>query len=236
MDKGYQILRGVFGRDEIDAIVDGITVSSFGGHRRGGIRNPLAIFPQLIPLAYDPKLKKIVEKKLSDQAQLRRAILFDKTPDSNWKVSWHQDLTIAVSEKKVGTDGYGPWSIKNGIPHVQPPLKILERMLTLRIHLDDCSEQNGALKVVANSHRSGKLPAREIQKLRKNYEVCECLKGDVLLMSPLLLHASSISRNTNHRRILHLEYCDAPLDGNLEWGICQQVESANSACETAPSS
>jgi hypothetical protein len=80
------------------------------------------------------------------------ATLFDKTADANWLVPWHQDLTICV-KKKVDVPGYGPWTIKAGVPHVQPPVAILDRRLAVRIHLDNCSERNGALRVLPGTHR-----------------------------------------------------------------------------------
>lgn len=78
-------------------------------------------------------------------ARVVHGLYFDKHKDVNWKVSLHQDLTIAV-RRQVDIQDYGPWSIKEGIPHVQPPVSILKSMLALRLHLDDTNEENGALR------------------------------------------------------------------------------------------
>jgi hypothetical protein len=50
-----------------------------------------------------------------------RSILFQKPSSFNWRVPWHQDVLIQVREQR-DLSGYGPWSIKEGVPHVQPPL------------------------------------------------------------------------------------------------------------------
>lgn len=147
-----------------------------------------------------------------------RSILFDKTPQENWPVLWHQDLTIAVREHHE-CDGYGPWSVKEETPHVQPPLALLERMVTMRLHLDDTPAENGALKVVPGSHRLGRIRSEQIPGLTGDSVVtCVCQAGDILLMSPLLLHSSSRSMSPQHRRVIHVEFapCDA-LDPRLEW-------------------
>ena len=64
-------------------------------------------------------------------------------------------------------------------------------MLTVRIHLDEVTEENGPLQVIPGSHRSGK-------ELRLNETLPRTVladQGDVLLMRPLLLHASSATRH-----------------------------------------
>lgn len=147
-----------------------------------------------------------------------RGILFDKTPESNWYVTWHQDLSIPVREKSE-TEGYGPWSTKEGILHVQPPASILEKMVSLRIHLDPCAIENGAIKFVVGSHLIGKLEPDEIETVRADREitVCPADRGDIIAMKPLILHASSKAISPNHRRVLHLEYTSAELAGGLAW-------------------
>ena len=162
----------------------------------------------------DARLKDL----LGDDLEPVRSILFDKTPDENWPVPWHQDLTIAVHEK-YDVDGYGTWSVKDGAPHVQPPIAVLETMTTARLHLDDATTSNGALWVVPGSHRSGKLDAGEVRELTSTSAIaCECQAGDVLLMSPLILHSSRRSTVAGHRRVLHVEYARLDvLDSRLAW-------------------
>jgi hypothetical protein len=147
-----------------------------------------------------------------------RAIYFDKSPESNWLVAWHQDLTIAVQEKHEVPD-FGPWSIKDGIPHVQPPVECLAQMLTLRLHLDDADETNGALRVLPRTHKLGRLSTSQILQQRDHTpeHLCTCKAGDALLMRPLLLHASSRATIPSHRRILHIEYAAFDLPSTLQW-------------------
>ncbi|MGJ8722927.1 MAG: phytanoyl-CoA dioxygenase family protein [Roseibacillus sp.] len=147
-----------------------------------------------------------------------RSILFDKTQNENWPVPWHQDLTISVL-KKSETPGYGPWSKKDGSPHVQPPLHLLENMTTIRIHLDDTRKENGALMVIPRSHTHGKMTSSKVADFPKERAtVCECGVGDILTMSPLILHSSKRSEVPRRRRVLHFEYArEEDLDETLEW-------------------
>ena len=148
-----------------------------------------------------------------------RGILFDKNPNANWLVAWHQDLTICV-QKQRDVPGFGPWSVKHGVPHVQPPIALLESMVTARIHLDDTNAANGALHVLPGSHLEGRLRSEAIESWRgRNSPVCcEAMSGDVLLMKPLLLHASSKAESPAHRRIIHLEFAPPQaLAPELSW-------------------
>ncbi len=147
-----------------------------------------------------------------------RSILFDKTQRENWPVPWHQDLTVAVKQMRPAA-GYGPWSVKDGTPHVQPPVALLQHMVTVRIHLDDTPASNGALRVVPRSHRVGRIAPDEIlQHAGEQPVTCECGPGDVLLMSPLILHSSRRSEFPVRRRVLHFEYARLDdLHPDLEW-------------------
>ena len=147
-----------------------------------------------------------------------RSILFDKTKSENWPVLWHQDLTIAVAEERQ-LPGYGPWSSKDGSPHVQPPVSLLESMVTIRLHLDETSATNGALQVIPGSHRNGRIDADRLRDFDKECAVtCECSPGDALLMSPLILHSSRRSKSPARRRVIHFEYArNADLDSSLRW-------------------
>ena len=198
------------------ALVDGT-----GSQRAGkafGIRNLMNAIPVTRALANSDSLRSLVEPILSKSARVVRGIYFDKHPDANWKVAWHQDLTIAVRER-VDVDGFSAWSVKAGITHVQPPLAVLKNMLTLRLHLDDADESNGALRVLPGSHCVGRLDADQIQhwKQRQQTITCAVNRGGVVAMRPLLLHASLPSLNPCHRRVLHFEYAAADLPSGLEW-------------------
>lgn len=155
---------------------------------------------------------------LTSEHQLVRAILFNKTPDTNWYVTWHQDRTVSVSEKFDHPE-WKNWSVKESVLHVQPPLAVLETMVTIRIHLDDTTQDNGCLKIISDSHRYGLLSQDQITEIvtRENIVYCEANTGDALIMRPHLLHASNKSVDPSHRRVLHLEFSDWVLPENICW-------------------
>jgi len=188
------------------------------GHSAFGVRKLLEVASAVGHLAGSAEIRALIEPILGAEAFAVRGIFFDKTPSANWKVAWHQDLTIAV-RRKIEIEGFGPWSVKAGIDHVIPPVEILEKMLALRIHLDDADESNGALKVIPGSHKHGRLNPQQIQALKEERQVvvCSTPAGGVMAMKPLLLHASSASAQPFHRRVIHLEFSSAQLPGGLEW-------------------
>jgi ectoine hydroxylase-related dioxygenase (phytanoyl-CoA dioxygenase family) len=161
---------------------------------------------------------------LGPHARLARAIYFDKLPEANWSVPWHQDLTIAVSEKHEA-DGFGPWSQKDGAWHVQPPASILERMVTIRIHLDDCGIDNGPVRVKSGSHLYGRIKESEMEGWEASEKACVGASGSALIMRPLLLHASSPSKSPAHRRVLHMEYAGEDLPAPLSWYLKNESEA-----------
>jgi ectoine hydroxylase-related dioxygenase (phytanoyl-CoA dioxygenase family) len=201
--------------------IERITANEFASERAGkvfAIRDLLNILPSTRKLANGSLLRSIVEPVLGKRAKVVRAVYFDKHEAANWKVAWHQDLTIAVRQQ-LNVTGYGPWSIKAGIPHVQPPVSVLQNMLTLRLHLDHTDEANGALRVLPGSHKHGRLNAQDIESCQERDEIVtvKVTKGGALLMRPLLLHASSSAKHPRHRRVLHFEYSSSDLPHGLEW-------------------
>jgi ligand-binding SRPBCC domain-containing protein len=211
-DQGFAILSGVLDEAECEELIN-----QLGPVTGAGQRGILGLSP-IAKLASSDPLLSLVEPHLPAQRRPVRAIYFDKNPNSNWMVTWHQDLTIAV-RNKIDVPGFGPWSTKDGVPHVQPPVHLLEQMLTVRLHLDNCDETNGAVRVIPGSHRLGRLSAEDIQKLRiqEPSELCCVVAGGALLMRPLLLHSSGKSRTAGHRRVLHIEYASFALPGGLQW-------------------
>lgn len=218
--EGYELIRGVFTFDELEVLrVEADRVADLEGSVC--VRHLRAKSERISRLAASERIQKLLPRGLFPV----RSILFDKTSDTNWPVAWHQDLTIAVKER-VEIEEYGPWSIKDGSHHVQPPEDLLKQMITVRLHLDDTARTNGALRVIRGSHLSGKIPSKQIlSHVNKSEVVCECQAGDVLLMSPLLLHASNRSEVPNRRRIIHFEYAPPScLDGRLSWHEPQLID------------
>lgn len=219
-EEGFCIIPDVLSLAEIRRLLLNLELvpKAVDSRRHGGTRNLLQ-YDSIRDLANSQKIKKLVSPVLGANAFPVRAILFDKVPESNWKVPWHQDLSIAVCER-IDVKGFGPWSVKAGVLHVQPPASVLERMLAVRIHLDDCGDENGPLRVISGSHLCGRILENEIEEFTKDSTVeCTVPAGGVLLMKPLLLHASAPSRSPEHRRVIHIEYASAGLPGGLRWHV-----------------
>jgi len=209
---GFAIVPQVLGGEQCRELI------SLLGPVNGAGRRGLLALPKIAALAQSDQLLDLVRPSLPAEPLPVRAIYFAKSPDTNWLVTWHQDMTLALQER-TDVRGFGPWSIKDGVPHVQPPVELLEKILTIRIHLDDADEMNGALRVLPGSHRLGRLSSEKIQELRSQQQdfLCTASAGDALLMRPLLLHASGRSTSQRHRRVLHIEYAAFALPPELRW-------------------
>jgi len=183
-----------------------------------GVRNLFQRSASSIALAAHPAVRALPEALLGGHAFVVRAILFDKTADTNWKVPWHQDRTIAV-RNRCDHPGFGPWSTKDGVVHVEPPASVLERMVTVRVHIDDCGPDNGPLRVLPGTHRLGRLDAPSIEHAKATIpeSICTVARGGIIAFAPLLLHASSPALVPEHRRVVHLEFAADPLPEGLDW-------------------
>jgi hypothetical protein len=186
---------------------------------RGGVRNLLA-HATVTRLVKDGRFREALAATMS-QHDIVKATLFDKTAEANWRVQWHQDRAIAVQER-LDLAGYGPWSVKDGTVHVDPPTAVLEQMVAVRVHLDACGSQNGPLRVIPGSHRLGKLSAERLQQVVAAGPVVELTlpQGAMLLMRPLLVHSSLPALSAAHRRVLHLELAPRTLITPLRWPEC----------------
>ncbi len=209
---GFETVAGLIGTESRQELINLLGSSASAG-KRGLLANPA-----VSDLARSALVLNLCRPHMDAEPVPVRAIYFDKSLETNWLVPWHQDLTIAVREQ-VEASGFGPWSTKGGIPHVQPPLEFLQRMLTVRIHLDLADGFTGALRVMPGSHRFGRFSSNEIREFRNHglEHLCVAAPGDCLLMRPLLLHASSRSTGAGHRRILHIEFADFSLPAPLQW-------------------
>jgi ectoine hydroxylase-related dioxygenase (phytanoyl-CoA dioxygenase family) len=211
-NNGFAVVPGVVPPKVIDGLIAAL------GPAPHAIRNLIEVVPAAASLVRRTEVRGLMEEVLGPGAFVVRALLFDKVPGANWKVPWHQDMTIAVDRRR-DVAGFGPWSEKAGIAHVQPPTDLLERMISLRIHLDGSGPGNGPLRVFPGSHRCGRLapPAIEEWRAREAEVILSADRGGVIAMRPLLLHASSASERPGHRRVIHLECAAESLHGGLEW-------------------
>jgi ectoine hydroxylase-related dioxygenase (phytanoyl-CoA dioxygenase family) len=218
--QGFAIIPAVLPPETVDKLVEEIddALKARASHSDHAMRHLIEVVPAVRKVAEEATIRALVKTVLGPSTFVVRSIFFDKTPDANWKVAWHQDLTIAVRQK-IEVAGFTAWSVKDGVAHVQPPVEVLEQMLALRLHLDDCGPANGPLQVIPGSHKSGRLNARQISEWRDRQpaKICSVSRGGALLMRPLLLHASSPATEPKHRRVLHLEFAAEPLPCGLQW-------------------
>lgn len=202
---GFEILGQII-RPETTSSVAAALEKSRTGPARAGIRNVLRI-PAVRSLSEDVSLSGVAKRVLGENALPFRATVFDKSARSNWLVVWHQDIALPLRERR-DISGWGPWSVKEGVLCAHAPAGVLERVLAIRVHLDDSTEDNGPLKVLPGTHTMGLLSDDQIHQLSSSAVAVEChvAAGGVLLMRPLLVHASSKARSTRPRRVLHIEY------------------------------
>jgi hypothetical protein len=220
---GFINLPALFSAPEIDGIIrsledaftqpgDAASIRSQAGSVYAA-RNVLMLWPPAADVWRVPPLPGILAAVLGPAYGLVRALFFDKPPDQTWALPWHKDMTIAVRDNRLPSRHFSKPTRKASVPHVEAPREVLEWMLTARIHLDDVTDENGPLRVIAGSHRSGKALELGDELPRTLYTD----RGDVLLIRPLVAHCSNRSHpgTTRHRRILHLEFAAS---GNLPDG------------------
>jgi ectoine hydroxylase-related dioxygenase (phytanoyl-CoA dioxygenase family) len=216
---GFAIAPEVLSPSEAQRLIDEIDRSSLR-RTKAGIRHALRL-PVIARLARKPQLLDLAREILGDEALPFRATLFDKSPLANWLVVWHQDTALPLRDRQE-TPGWGPWSVKDEVVYAHAPASALQRVLALRIHLDNCTADNGPLRVLPRTHTQGVLTDDGIEQLAAQIDPVDCLvpQGGVLAMRPLLVHASSKSRSEAPRRVLHIEYAPSMMiDTHLELAI-----------------
>ena len=216
---GYAIIPDVLTSEEIQTLAVSLEHANLP-RSRAGIRHLLS-HPEIAQVANDPRMLDIAQQVLGESAFPFKATLFDKSPDANWLIVWHQDTALPLRETHE-TAGWGPWSVKDGITYAHAPASALKKVVALRLHLDDSTGENGPLRVVPGTHNKGVLTDNEVERrVTEQFTVnCTVNAGGVVAMRPLLIHASSKSQSACSRRVLHIEYCSNMLVGpKLELAI-----------------
>ncbi len=225
---GFAVIEGLLSPRRVAELLEALRAYSQGEHEgvldRGGevygARDLLWRVPEISSLASSPEVLSLIQQFLGPAAFPVRGLFFDKTLSTNWNLPWHQDLTVAVSARR-GVPGFGPWTRKAGIPHAHAPAALLARMVTIRLHLDDCGPGDGPLRVLPGSHLDGKLSAQALGAWSSRAGAlavdCNVRAGGAVIVRPLLVHASSSRTLPGHRRVIHLEYAAEDLPDGLEW-------------------
>jgi len=211
---GFSVVPSVLEQAECDHL---LSLVAEAGCTAAGTRNILRL-PWCKELALALKVRGSLANLLSPNSVAVQCTLFEKSPEKNWLVTLHQDLSIPVLEKISPPDCSG-WSEKEGVIYTQPPIAVLEQLVAVRVHLDKCGPENGPLRVVPESHRLGRLADSDIAKERNRLVEIECHvpKAGALVMRPLLLHASSKARSPTFRRVLHFLFGPPMLPFGLRW-------------------
>lgn len=202
---GYAILPQVLTSEEIDQLLSDLERSA-AQRSRAGVRHLMTI-PAVTKLANDHRMLGIAQAVLGNDALPFKATLFDKSPEANWLITWHQDTALPLCEKQEIL-GWGPWSTKEGVVYAHAPASALERVVALRLHFDDSNLDNGPLRVIPGSHCEGVLSDEQVEKIVDKGGSVTCLveQSGVIVMRPLIIHASSKSQSDRPRRVLHIEY------------------------------
>ncbi|CAD0220837.1 phytanoyl-CoA dioxygenase family protein [Chryseobacterium sp. D764] len=222
LEYGFAVINNVFSQkelEEINHVLQHIDTSKENFRKSEdlfAIRQFLKEVPEIKDLIFNENIQKVVKEIFGEKYFVVKSIYFDKPETSNWYVAYHQDLTISV-DKKLDLPDFGPWTTKKNQFAVQPPLNILENIYTVRIHLDDTDENNGALKVVPKSHAKGIYRPETIDWTIETEEICNVEKGGIMIMKPLTLHGSNRTTNGKKRRVIHIEFSDMELPEVLQW-------------------
>ncbi len=222
-ENGFTTIDNIYSSGEIDQMLS--TIQQAENRNKETFRKSADLFairqflkeiPGIITLVFNNNLKNIVQQFFGDNYFVVKSIYFDKPATSNWYVSYHQDLTISV-DKKVSIEHFGPWTIKQNQFAVQPPIDILENIFTIRIHLDETDENNGALRVIPKSHLKKVYRPETIDWNIETEKTCIVKRGGVMIMKPLILHSSGRTTNNKKRRVIHIEFSNLELPTTLKW-------------------
>lgn len=225
---GFSVVPAVYSAAETETMLQHIEATEHSGpaFRKTkdlfAIRGFLKVVPGITDLIFNDSLNTLIQEVFGSGYFVIKSIYFDKPPASNWFVAYHQDLMITVNQKTELT-GFGPWTLKPDQIAVQPPVSILEDNFTLRIHLDPADAGNGALKVVPGSHLKQIYRPETIDWNTEREVICDVTQGGVMLMKPLLLHASGRSTDNRKRRVIHIEFSKTPLPAPLQWSEYQAI-------------
>jgi hypothetical protein len=102
-ENGYALLSNVLPATKVDGLLNAIEDMRTRQNTTcaPGVRQLLKHCDAVRALSTEPPLFTPISEVLGYAARPVRAILFDKSPASNWYVTWHQDLSIPVRQQLV---------------------------------------------------------------------------------------------------------------------------------------
>jgi hypothetical protein len=211
---GFAVIPDVISPAKCDAVM---AQAALAASDAPGSRTLLSM-PWCAALAHAIRTDHAIRSLLPEKPVAVQCTYFEKSESQNWLVPVHQDLSIPVRER-IDDAACSAWSEKEGVLFVQPPATVLETLVAVRLHLDDSTASNGPLRVVRGSHRRGRLTSAQVQAVRdESGEIaCPVPKGGVLVLRPLLLHASSKATASAPRRVLHFLFGTPALPLGLAW-------------------
>ncbi|XZE20500.1 phytanoyl-CoA dioxygenase family protein [Pirellulaceae bacterium SH449] len=223
---GYLLMPAAVGGESVEQLRDifeevfaeesgSILARSSRGHVYAA-RNLIDSIPEVVEVWQTGPMANLLRSQLGETFGLVRALFFDKPPERTWSLPWHKDTSIAVLQNDLPSTQFSRATLKAGVPHVIAPDEVLKSMLTLRIHLDEVTDENGPLRVIPGSHVSSDSDGVGAEKAVTIFADA----GDVLAMRPLISHSSGSSREGTklHRRILHLEFAASDfLPDGYQW-------------------
>lgn len=232
-NEGFAIINNVYTENEIEKLISLIENVTENDSDNATFRKSQDLFairqfhkeiPEILDFIFNQNLKNIIESNFGKGYFITKSIYFDKPEKSNWFVAYHQDLTISV-DKKIETENFENWTVKHNQFAVHPPKEILDDNFTIRIHIDTTTKDNGALKVINNSHSKGILRIENLDFKNETETICEVEKGGIMIMKPLLFHASNKTTNNERRRVIHIEFSKQELPAGLEWSERKILEN-----------
>jgi Phytanoyl-CoA dioxygenase (PhyH) len=202
-EDGYLVVGDAISESDIVKIESQLRSTPFDG---AGTRNLLsAAWCQELAR----RLKRIpaIREVLPPDAVTTQCTYFHKSESNNWLVALHRDLSIPV-KAHVNSKGWSAWSEKEGVLFAHPPEVVLESVVAVRLHLEENTDNNSPLQVVPGSHVGATNRSERV--------TCLVPRGGVLIMRPLILHASS-KLKSGTRRVLHFVFGPSELPNKAEW-------------------
>src|ERR1700758_3038863 len=136
---GFAIQPRLFADDWMNQALDD-EIQRSTGRSKPGFRHAM-LFGSVRAIARCLPVKQLACEVLGPRAFPFSATIFDKSPNANWLVAWHQDTALPVRHR-IEVPGWGAWSTKQGIPYAHAPAEVLTQILALRVHLDDSAADN----------------------------------------------------------------------------------------------